>query len=126
MSSSATKQLVDKTVPVKIYVGTSRSKEKMVFNGYQGETIQHIAEREPDLNALIQCTCGGNSACSTCHVYVSDDYFKKLKPADEDEQDMLDLAWGYKDQSRLGCCIVLSKDIDGLDITIPSGVNDLF
>jgi ferredoxin len=59
-------------------------------------------------------------ACSTCHVIIDKEWFDKLLPAVEDEEDMLDLASGARRTSRLSCQIELSEELDGLVVHIPS------
>lgn len=65
--------------------------------------------------------CGGSCACSTCHVIVADpDMYDKMDEPTDDENDMLDLAFGLTETSRLGCQIVMSKTMDGLEVKLPS------
>ena len=65
--------------------------------------------------------CGGSCACSTCHVILEDpDMYDKIPEPDDDENDMLDLAFGLTETSRLGCQVKMSKDIDGLVVKLPS------
>ena len=59
-------------------------------------------------------------ACSTCHVIVDADWFDRLPPASEEEEDMLDLAAGARRTSRLSCQIDLTEDLDGLIVRIPA------
>ena len=59
-------------------------------------------------------------ACSTCHVYVHEDYEDLLDYPEEEEEDMLDLASLCKPNSRLGCQIILSKELDGITVEIPA------
>jgi 2Fe-2S ferredoxin len=70
----------------------------------------------------VEGTCDGSLACATCHVVVHPDHAGRLKPASEEEEDMLDLAFGLKPTSRLGCQIVMSDELDGLVVTIPKGL----
>ncbi len=63
-------------------------------------------------------------ACSTCHVIVAREWFGKLPEAVEDEEDMLDLAADVHATSRLSCQILLTEDLDGLEVRIPSDSND--
>ena len=74
----------------------------------------------------IEGACEGSLACSTCHVIVDPTWYAKLKTATEDEEDMLDLAFGLTETSRLGCQIILSDALDGLVVKLPSGVNNLY
>merc|ERR1719427_2449521 len=69
--------------------------------------------------------CEGTLACSTCHVIFTDEDFAKLdEEATDEELDMLDLAFGLTDNSRLGCQVCMSKELDGITVKIPEGVND--
>lgn len=67
----------------------------------------------------IEGACEGSMACSTCHVIVDADWFGKLEPAVEEEEDMLDLTFGLKRTSRLGCQIRMTADLDGLVVALP-------
>ena len=73
----------------------------------------------------IEGACEGSLACSTCHVIVDPDWADRLKAATEDEEDMLDLAFGLTETSRLGCQIIMSDALDGLVVTLPSSVNNM-
>jgi ferredoxin len=81
-----------------------------------GELLLKVAQ-EHDLP--LEGTCEAQMACSTCHVIVSPDWFKQLPPASEDEEDMLDFAFGVAKTSRLSCQIRLDATLDGLEVRIP-------
>lgn len=68
----------------------------------------------------IEGACEGSLACSTCHVIVDPSWFAKLATPSEDEEDMLDLAFGLEKTSRLGCQIVISTELDGLKVRLPA------
>ncbi len=68
----------------------------------------------------IEGACEGSLACSTCHVIVAPEWFDKLKPPSEDEEDMLDVAFGLEKTSRLGCQIVITEALDGLTVRLPA------
>ena len=68
----------------------------------------------------IEADCGGSMACATCHVYVQDDWFNKIPKKEDGEEDMLDMVFEPKTNSRLSCQIVVSDEIDGLEVNIPS------
>ena len=72
----------------------------------------------------IEGACEGSLACSTCHVIVDEEYFDQLDEASEDEEDMLDLAFGLKPTSRLGCQIMLSDALDGLKVRLPAATRN--
>lgn len=74
----------------------------------------------------IEAACDGNCACSTCHVYISDEYFDKLSPASDEEEDMLDLALFVQPNSRLSCQITVNHDLDGLQFKLPSATRNFY
>lgn len=70
--------------------------------------------------------CGGSCACSTCHVIVEDaDLYDRMPEPDDDENDMLDLAFGLTETSRLGCQVKMKKDLDGLVVRLPAMTRNL-
>ncbi|APG63727.1 2Fe-2S ferredoxin [Sphingorhabdus lutea] len=101
---------------------------KVIFTNISGSVIQEVEGNEGDClldvgqaaGQPLEGTCEGQMACSTCHVIVKDAWFDKLPPASENEEDMLDLAAGARRTSRLSCQILLTKDLDGLTVAIPS------
>jgi 2Fe-2S ferredoxin len=68
----------------------------------------------------IDADCGGGMACATCHVYVKENWLDKLPKKEDGEEDMLDMAYEPKQNSRLSCQLVVSDEIDGLEVVIPS------
>ena len=72
----------------------------------------------------LEGACEGSLACSTCHVVVEPDWFDVLNEASEDEEDMLDLAFGLTKTSRLGCQIIITEELDGLTVRLPGGVRN--
>ena len=68
----------------------------------------------------IDADCGGSMACATCHVYVKEEWFNKLPKKEDGEEDMLDMAFEPKQNSRLSCQLVVSDELDGLVVNIPS------
>lgn len=87
-----------------------------------GHSLLRIAH---DNNIDIEGACEGAMACSTCHVVVAEEWFDRLEPATEDEEDMLDLAFGLTRTSRLGCQIVMTEACDGLVVRLPSATRNL-
>jgi 2Fe-2S ferredoxin len=105
---------------------------KMVFielNGTRREvdaplglSVLEIAHR----NGIdLEGACEGSLACSTCHVVVAPDWYELLKDAAEDEEDMLDLAFGLTRTSRLGCQIIITEELDGLTVSLPAGSRNM-
>ena len=85
-------------------------------------SIMEIAHQ----NAIeIEGACEGSLACSTCHVIVEPEWFEKLEEASEDEEDMLDLAFGLTRTSRLGCQIIMSDELDGIVVRLPSSTRNM-
>ena len=68
----------------------------------------------------IDADCGGSMACATCHVYVKEEWFDKLPKKEDGEEDMLDMAFEPKKNSRLSCQLIVSDELDGLTVNIPS------
>ena len=68
----------------------------------------------------IDADCGGACACATCHVYVDEKWFDKLQKKEDAEQDMLDMAFEPKKNSRLACQITATDELDGLVVKVPS------
>ncbi len=101
---------------------------KIIFNTHDNKT--HTIDVQNGLTVMegaiqndipgIDADCGGGMACATCHVYVDDFWFEKLPQKDDGEEDMLDMAYEPKKNSRLSCQITVSDDLDGLIVNIPS------
>lgn len=93
-----------------------------VVDAAPGLSILEIAHLN---NIDIEGACEGSLACSTCHVIVADDWFNRLGEPIEDEEDMLDLAFGLTRTSRLGCQIIVTEELDGLTVRLPDGVTNM-
>ncbi|EAU31189.1 hypothetical protein ATEG_08016 [Aspergillus terreus NIH2624] len=97
--------------------------QKIDFQVAEGDNLLDIAQAN-DLE--MEGACGGSCACSTCHVIVEDpDMFDKMEEPTDDENDMLDLAFGLTETSRLGCQVKMTKDLDGLVVRLPSMTRNL-
>jgi len=97
--------------------GTRREVEAPI-----GLSVLEIAQRN-DID--IEGACEGSLACSTCHVIVDADWIELLKDATEDEEDMLDLAFGLTQTSRLGCQIIMTEELDGLTVRLPQATRNM-
>lgn len=73
----------------------------------------------------LEGACEGSLACSTCHVVVDAEDFDRLSDPTEDEEDMLDLAFGLTRTSRLGCQIIMTEELDGLTVHLPAASRDM-
>tara|TARA_B100000579_G_scaffold19563_1_gene13808 strand:- start:1192 stop:1512 length:321 start_codon:yes stop_codon:yes gene_type:complete len=102
-------------MPKITYIDSSGSKKTMeVSNGLtvmEGAIQNNIPEIDAD--------CGGSMACATCHVYVKDEWLDKLPKIEDGEQDMIDMAFEPKKNSRLSCQIIVSDNLEGLEVTTP-------
>lgn len=84
--------------------------------GAAGDSLLSLAQ---NVGMPLEGTCEGQMACSTCHVIIAPEWFEKLPPASEEEEDMLDLAAGARRTSRLSCQIILEDALNGLVAHIP-------
>jgi len=87
-----------------------------------GLSVLEVAKKN-DID--LEGACEGALACSTCHVIIDKDFYKKLPQASEEEEDMLDLAFGLTETSRLGCQIIVSEYMEGIKITVPSATRNI-
>jgi 2Fe-2S ferredoxin len=87
-----------------------------------GLSVLEIAHRH-DID--LEGACEGSLACSTCHVIVDAEWYDQLDPATEEEEDMLDLAFGLTRTSRLGCQIRMTEELDGLIVTLPAATRNM-
>ncbi|GBD57788.1 ferredoxin family 2Fe-2S iron-sulfur cluster binding protein [Gluconobacter wancherniae] len=81
-----------------------------------GLSVLEIAHKH-DID--LEGACEGSLACATCHVVVDPEWAAKLSNSTDDEEDMLDLAFGLEKTSRLGCQIVMTEALDGLTVRLP-------
>jgi len=101
---------------------------KITYIEHNGKS--HVVEVPNGLNVMegavqnnvpgIDADCGGSCACATCHVYVDEKWFDKLQKKDEGEEDMLDMAYQPNKFSRLSCQLLVSDELDGLVVRMPS------
>ena len=101
---------------------------KVIFHDHLGNTKEVEAKAGTSIMEAaianmvpgIDADCGGACACATCHIYVADDWADKLKPKDDMEDSMLDFADEVQENSRLSCQILLSDELDGIEVTTPA------
>lgn len=92
------------------------------INAPEGLSVLEIAHR----NKLdIEGACEGSLACATCHVVIDAAWFPKLKAASEEEEDMLDLAFGLTATSRLGCQVIVTREMDGMVVKLPPSTRNM-
>ena len=101
---------------------------KITYIEYNGKS--HEIEVSNELSVMegalqnnipgIDADCGGSCACATCHVYVDEKWFDKLPKKESAEEDMLDMAYEPKKNSRLSCQITVEDSLNGLVVKMPS------
>lgn len=111
---------------VSVTINVPHERHRFIAEGYDGDTLQDLVETSEDLARYFECACGGNAACSTCHVIVDEKSFMLLPPATNAEEDMLDHAYGLSPTSRLGCQLILTPSINEMVLTVPDGVNNMY
>uniref|UniRef100_A0A1B6LRF8 2Fe-2S ferredoxin-type domain-containing protein n=1 Tax=Graphocephala atropunctata TaxID=36148 RepID=A0A1B6LRF8_9HEMI len=98
--------------------------DRIIGKGKEGDTLLDVVVNN-NLDFDGFGACEGTVTCSTCHcIFKKEDYDKLPEKPNEDELDMLDLAYDLTDTSRLGCQIKLSKELDGVEVKIPATIND--
>lgn len=106
---------------IKVTFVTRDGEEKEVRVPLGTNMLEAAHENDIDLEGA----CEGSLACSTCHVIIMDDeQYETLPEPTDEENDMLDLAFGLTETSRLGCQVVATKELDGLRLAIPSATRN--
>lgn len=100
-----------------------KSGKRIPIKGKIGDNVLYLAHRH---GVEMEGACEASLACTTCHVYVHHDYQDKLPEAEEKEEDLLDLAPFLKENSRLGCQIILTKELDGLELELPKATRNFY
>jgi len=100
------------------------SGERFEAKGKVGDNLLDIiVDNNVDLDGYGACE--GTLACSTCHlIFKQGDYDRIPEPPTDEELDMLDLAYGLTDTSRLGCQVCMTKELSGMEVQVPEGVLD--
>ena len=96
--------------------------EKKVVEAQIGLSILEIAHHN-DID--LEGACEGSLACATCHVIVEETFYNKLDAPSDAEEDMLDLAFGLTETSRLGCQIIMTNELDNIVIRLPSATRNI-
>ncbi|EDV22350.1 uncharacterized protein TRIADDRAFT_58858 [Trichoplax adhaerens] len=118
-------EMQDPTSPDEIVNVTfiTRDGEKKPIQGKIGDNILYLAHR---YGIELEGACEASLACSTCHVVVDDENFDKLNEPDEKEDDLLDMAPLLTHTSRLGCQITLTKELEGMVLTLPKATRNFY
>ncbi|XP_011636244.1 adrenodoxin-like protein, mitochondrial [Pogonomyrmex barbatus] len=97
--------------------------KKFRTKGKVGDNVLFLAHK---YGIEMEGACEASLACTTCHVYVHPDYIDKLPAPVEKEDDLLDIAPFLKENSRLGCQIILKKELDGIELELPRATRNFY
>jgi Ferredoxin len=100
----------------------TQDENRVEIDAPEGLSILEIAHQN---NIDLEGACEGSLACSTCHVIIDPEWYEALPEASEDEEDMLDLAFGLTRTSRLGCQIIMVPELDGIVVRLPAATRNM-
>ena len=93
------------------------------MTGKVGQNLVHVAhENEVDLEGACECSL----ACSTCHVILERPVFESLAAPEDEEEDLLDLAFGLTSTSRLGCQVKVTAEHEGMKVKLPAATRNFY
>ena len=131
----------ERSFSIKLHFRDSKGQLIKTVEANEGDDILSIAhEHDIDLEGAILIilvilsyrlahlagACEGSVACSTCHIILSPEHYDLLPEPEDDENDMLDMAFGLSDTSRLGCQVMLTRELDGMTATLPTATRNMF
>lgn len=108
--------------PEKIKIIFIENDKEIEVDASIGLSLLEVAHEN---NIDLEGACEGSLACATCHVILEEKIYNILKQPTEAEEDMLDLAFGLTHTSRLGCQIILTKELDGMRVRVPSATRNI-
>jgi 2Fe-2S ferredoxin len=93
-----------------------RDGREATIDGRNGWSVMENI-RDAGFDELL-ALCGGCCSCATCHVHVGEEWLPRLRPVQEDEDDLLDTSSHRQPNSRLSCQIEFGEELDGLRVQI--------
>ncbi|KLO12519.1 ferredoxin [Schizopora paradoxa] len=108
---------------LKVHFKDSKGNHIKTVEVNEGDSILEIAH-EYDID--LEGACEASLACSTCHVILPPEYYDLLPEPGDDENDMLDMAFGLTDTSRLGCQVIMKKELDDIIVTLPAATRNMY
>lgn len=96
-------------------IATDQDGKRHELEGLDGWRVMEIMR---DYGLPVKAECGGCCCCATCHVYVKEEWLAKLVPPTPEEEDLLADAVDTKPNSRLSCQILMSDELDGIEVTL--------
>mmetsp|Transcript_12518 Transcript_12518/g.37634 ORF Transcript_12518/g.37634 Transcript_12518/m.37634 type:complete len:156 (-) Transcript_12518:120-587(-) len=101
----------------------NKDSDEVTTDAHIGMSLLQVAHR----NGIdLEGACEGVIACSTCHCILEDEVFDSLEEASEEEEDMLDQAFGLTHTSRLGCQVKITEDMEGMVVTLPAATRNFY
>ena len=102
---------------------TDRKNKKHILEGQKGQTLMQLIDKNDLANPYG--ICGGEPMCGTCHVYIDKKWLNLLNPKTDEENLAIENASELKENSRLGCQIDLTEELNGLTVTIGPNENQI-
>lgn len=103
---------------IDLFLKSRKGKPSIPLKAKVGDTLLDVAVHN---NINVDGTCDGELACSTCHCVLGDEHIRKmLPPCSRREEDLLQSAWGVEENSRLGCQVEVTRDMEGMSVSYPS------
>lgn len=100
-----------------------KDKSELVVKAKVGDSLLEVAHKN-DID--LEGACDSSLACSTCHVILDHELYDSLPIPKPEEEDMLDLAYGLTETSRLGCQVIVKKDMEGVKIRLPRATRNMY
>ena len=110
--------------PIRLYFTTVKvTAEKVPVLAREGESLLEVAHNN---GIELEGACESSLACSTCHVILEDQVYDALGEPCEEEEDLLDLAYGLSHTSRLGCQVFVTREMSEMVVTLPSATRNFY
>ncbi|CAH6720205.1 adrenodoxin homolog, mitochondrial [[Candida] jaroonii] len=100
----------------------SKDGKQIEVEAAAGDNLMDIAQHH---GLDVEGACGGSCACSTCHMIIDPEFYDEIPEPEDDENDMLDLAFGLTETSRLGCQVFMTPELDGVRVALPAMTRNL-
>ena len=109
--------------PVQLYFQFAKDENKVEVLAREGESLLEVAHN----NGIdLEGACEASLACSTCHVILDSEIYASLEEPCEEEEDLLDLAYGLTHTSRLGCQVFVTRDMQQMVVKLPSATRNFY
>ena len=109
--------------PVKMFFAQGKDSSGVEVLAREGETLLEVAHNN-DID--LEGACEASLACSTCHVILDEGIYDSLEEPCEEEEDLLDLAYGLTHTSRLGCQVKVERAMENMTVRLPSATRNFY